>query len=59
MIRFALSFLVRRLMLAVIALAAVNVFLHGITGSSVTSRSVMERIAGLPKALETLHRSFR
>lgn len=59
MIRFTLTFLVRRLMLALIVLAGANVFIHGMSGASVTSRDVMERIAGLPKALETLHRSFR
>lgn len=59
MIRFALTFLVRRLMLAVIVLAAVNVAVHGMIGSAATSRSLLDTLAGLPKALDTIHRAFR
>lgn len=59
MIRFVLTLLVRRLMLAAIVLGAFNVVIGGMMGSSAGTRSVVKVLSDLPKTLDTINRSLR
>lgn len=59
MIRFVLTLLVRRLMLAAIVLGAANVAIGGMMGSSASTHSVIKLLSDLPKTLDTINRSFR
>lgn len=59
MIRFILTLLVRRLVLAAVVLGAANVALGGMMGTAAPSLSVVKLLSDLPKTLDTITRAFR
>lgn len=59
MIRWALSFLVNRLLLVVVFLGVLNAFTQGSSCQSGGSRGFLPPLSDLPKALETLNTAIR
>lgn len=58
MIRWALTFIVNRLIFAALFLLAVNAFTQGSSCRYGASQEIMPKLANLPDALKTLGKSF-
>lgn len=58
MIRWALTFIINRLIFAVLFLVAVNAFMRGSSCHYGNSQELMPTLANLPEALKALSKSF-
>ncbi len=59
MIRWALTFVLNRLIFMLIFLLALNVYTQSSSCQYGSSRSLMPALAGIPEALKTLTHAFR
>jgi len=59
MTRWALTFLVNRLVLVAVFLGALNAFTQGSSCQSGDSQGLMSTLSGLPKAFESLSNAIR
>lgn len=59
MIRWALTFIVNRLIVMMVFLLAVNTFMQSSSCQHGTSQGIMQTLAGLPETFRVLSNSFR